>query len=343
MRGLERPDFRGSFDGVLHLPGYLGIDIALVFIRILLRFPEAHGHSLALVFIVERKLITKSFLFFEQWSDVVIDKYQLGNIHDTRCEGQCLESCHNSRSRRLGAYAHMSIPELDAMRYACGLCSLNELCWPMRLEPADLERLQAMVRHAGPLAAGSFLFHVGDPFTAIYALRSGCIKSFSIDASGHESVHGFHLRGELLGFDAVHPDRHRCNALVLEDSSLCVIPYQDIARLSTAFPSLQNQVLRMMSREFSRHLMFAEGSGATQRLALFLTDMYARLRQPGTAEYRFTLPMTREDISNHLGITAETLSRLFAKLQRDGVIDVERRQVFLADPIRLELIAQGIS
>jgi CRP/FNR family transcriptional regulator, anaerobic regulatory protein len=243
----------------------------------------------------------------------------------------------------LGTYADMSTLELGAMRYACDSCSLNELCRPMRLEPADLQRLQSAVKRAGPLAAGNFLFRVGDPFTAIYAVRSGCIKSFSIDAGGHESVHGFHLRGELLGFDAVYPDRHRCNALILEDVSLCVVPYRDIASLSAELPSLQSQVLRLMSREFSRHVMFGEGSGATQRLALFLTDMYDRLRQPDTAEYQFTLPMSREDISNHLGITAETLSRLFAKLQRKGIIDVDRRHVFLADPIRLDLIAQGVS
>ena len=241
------------------------------------------------------------------------------------------------------AYADMSPLELGVIRRACGFCSLKELCWPMELAPSDLDRLQTMVRHAGPLAAGSFLFRFGDPFTAIYALRSGCIKSYSIDAGGHELVHGFHLRGEVLGFDAVYPDRHRCNALVLETSSLCVIPYRDIARLSIEFQSLHDQVLRLMGREFSRQLTFAEGFGATQRIAKFLLDMRTRLHRAGASEYEFTLPMSREDISNYLGITAETLSRLFAKLQKNGLIAVDRRHIFLADPIRLDLIAQGIT
>jgi len=237
----------------------------------------------------------------------------------------------------------MNTLELGVIRRACGFCTLNELCWPMGLEPSDLERLQRMVRHTGPLAAGSYLFRVGDPFTAIYAVRSGCIKSFSIDAGGHELVHGFHLRGEVLGFDAVYPDRHRCNAQVLESSTLCVIPYQDITRLSTEFRSLHDQVLRLMGREFSRQLMFAEGATATQRIASFLVDMHSRLPQISAIEYEFRLPMSREDISNHLGITPETLSRLFAKFQKRGLIDVNRRHIFLADPIRLGLVAQGIS
>jgi len=241
----------------------------------------------------------------------------------------------------LGAYADTGIVDFDVFRRVCGICSLRELCWPMGLEPAELYRLQSMVRHADPLPAGSYLFRVGDRFTAIFAVRTGCIKSYSIDAGGHELVHGFHLRGELLGFDAVYPDRHHCNALILETSSVCVIPYRDIARLSVAFQSLQGQVLRLMSREFSRQLNFAEGSGATQRIAIFLLDMHSRLLQPGAAEYEFRLPMSREDISNYLGVTAETSSRLFAKLQKKGLIEVDRRHIRLLDPVRLGLIAQG--
>ncbi len=213
----------------------------------------------------------------------------------------------------------------------------------MGLEASDLEHLQSIVRHAPPIPAGSYLYRYGDPFTAIYAIRSGCIKSYTLDAGGNELVHGFHVRGELLGFDAVYPDRHRCNAFILESSSVCVIPYQDIARLGMEYHSLQSQVLRLMSREFSRQLLFAEGSGAMQRVAIFLMDLYSRLHQPGGPEYQFRLPMSREDISNYLGITAETLSRLFAKLQKKRLIDVDRRQIRLVDPIRLDLIAQGIN
>lgn len=232
---------------------------------------------------------------------------------------------------------------MGVFRRACGFCSLRELCWPMGLAPGDLERLQSMVRHAGPLRAGRYLFRSGDRFTAIYAVRAGCIKSYSLDTGGHELVHGFHVRGELLGFDAVYPDRHRCNALVLEDSTLCIIPYQDIARLSLEFESLQSQIMRLMSREFSRQLMVAEGSGAEQSIAIFLLDMQSRLHESGDDDYDFRLPMSREDISSFLGITPETLSRLISKIQGKGLIEVDRRNVRITDPIRLDMLAQGIS
>jgi len=243
----------------------------------------------------------------------------------------------------LDAHGDMNTRKPGLVRQGCGFCSLYELCWPIGLGPSDLDRLQAIVRPAGPLAAGSILFRAGDPFTAIYAVRSGCIKSYSIDAGGHELVHGFHLRGEVLGFDAVYPDHHRCNALLLESSSFCVIPYQDIARLSAKFQSLHDRVLRLMGREFSRQLMLAEGVSATQRIARFLLDMRSRLCMASEVEYELTLPMSREDIANYLGITPETLSRLVGKLERNGLIDTDRRHIFLADPIRLDLIAQGVN
>ena len=240
------------------------------------------------------------------------------------------------------AYADTSTAELAVFHVACGFCSLRELCWPIGLEPSELARLHSIVRRSGPLPVGNHLFGVGERFTAIYAVRSGCIKSYSIDAGGHELVHGFHLHGELLGFDAVYPDRHHCNALILESSSVCVIPFRDIARLSVEFQSLNSQVLRLMSREFSRQFILGEGSGATQRIAAFLLDVYSRLHQPGAAEYEFRLPMSRQDISNYLRISPETLSRLITKLQRKDLIDVDRRLIRLVDPNRLDLIAQGI-
>jgi CRP/FNR family transcriptional regulator, anaerobic regulatory protein len=118
-------------------------------------------------------------------------------------------------------------------------------------------------------------------------------------------------------------------------------PVRDIFRLGDRFHSLRDQVLRLMSREFSRQLLFAEGFGATQRTASFLLDMYSRVQQPDAPEHEFRLPMPREDIANYLGITAETLSRLFAKLQRKGLIAVDRRRIRLVDPVLLHQIAQG--
>jgi len=116
----------------------------------------------------------------------------------------------------LGTHTESSVARAPVFRHACGLCSLRDWCWPPGAEAGDLDRLHSIVQQTGPLPTGSHLFRSDDPFTAIYAVRSGCIKTYATDLSGHEHVHDFHLPGELLGFDAVYPKRHLFNALILK-------------------------------------------------------------------------------------------------------------------------------
>jgi len=231
---------------------------------------------------------------------------------------------------------------VPVFRHSCGLCSLQEWCWRPGLDESDLNKLHAIVRHTGLLPAGHHLFRVDDPFTAIYAVRSGCIKSYTTDLQGHELVRDFHLPGELLGFDAVYPERHHFNALILKAASVCFIPYPDIARLSLQVPGLQTRILALMSRDFARQQMCAEGSDATQQVAIFLFDVAARLQRQYYVDYEFDLPMSHENVANYLRFSPETLSRVISKLQQAGVIQVDRRHVHLLDVTRLGLIAQGV-
>jgi len=240
----------------------------------------------------------------------------------------------------LAALAKSRTASVPVFRHACGRCSLQVWCWPPGLEKSDLERLHAIVRHSRPLPAGHHLFRADEPFTAIYAVRSGCIKSYTTDLEGHEHVRDFHLPGELLGFDAAYPERHHFNALIIRTAALCIIPYWDIAVLSRKVPGLQTRILALMSRDFSRQQMCAEGSDATQRIAIFLFDLEARLRRYCT-DYEFDLPMSHEDIANYLRFSPETMSRVISKLQKAGVMHVNRRHIRLLDIARLSQIAQG--
>ncbi len=243
----------------------------------------------------------------------------------------------------MNTYADTVPPVLGEGRRACRFCSLHEFCWPLGLDPELLRRVRAIVRRSESLPAGSIVFRVGDQFTAIYAVRTGCIKSSSVDAGGHELVHGFHLRGELFGFDAVYPDQHRCNAQVLETTSLCVVPFIEIDRLGAELQTLHARIRRVMSREFTRQRMCGAGYGAKQRVAAFLINIYTRLHRPNSTDYQFRLPMSREDIASYLSITAETLSRQLAGLHKMKLIRVDRRNIRLVDPARLGLVAQGAS
>lgn len=226
------------------------------------------------------------------------------------------------------------------LRTACSTCTLNELCWQHGLSPIDLEQLHSIVRHADGLPVGSHLFQVGDKFTAVYAVRSGCVKSYTTDASGEEQVHGFHLAGDLLGFDAIYPEQHRCNAAIVQTCSVCVLPYQELMNLATRLPSLNTALMHLMSREFSKNLLFPDGAPAEQRMAAFLLDLSRRQEAQERAPYELDLAMSRQEIASYLGFTVETASRLLTKMQKDKLVKVKRKLIYLMDIDALSKIAR---
>lgn len=242
----------------------------------------------------------------------------------------------------MGPGAEFRTASGSAFRHDCGLCALRDWCWPRNLDQPQLQRLHAVIRQIGPLPSHHHVFRANDRFTALHAVRGGCIKTYTTDLGGHEYVHGFHLPGELLGFDAAYPDRHRYNAISLGECSLCTIPYRDIDRLSRDLPGLQTRILALMSRDFSRQQVCTEGVDATQRLAIFLFDVEARLQRRFDGAHEFELPMTREDIANYLRFSPETMSRVISKLQRAAIISANRRRIRLLDVARLGMIAQGL-
>lgn len=239
--------------------------------------------------------------------------------------------------------AHAEPPPASGpvFRHACGICPMQEWCWPPGLGESDLKRLHSIVRHTSPVPEGHHLFRAGDPFTAIYAVRSGCVKSYVTDLQGREYVCDFHLPGEVLGFDAVFPECHHFNALILHDALLCIIPYRDIEKLSRQIPGLQARILTIMSRAFSHQQVCADGADATQQVAIFLFDIDARLARQVISDYEFDLPMSHENIAHYLRISPETFSRVISKLQQAGIIKANRKHIHLLDIARLELIARG--
>lgn len=221
----------------------------------------------------------------------------------------------------------------------CGPCGLKSRCLPAELEA---ERLVSFVRalpRARSLRAGEHLFRVGDTFESLYAVSQGCLKSYAVDAEGREHVLSFHFRGELLGADAIYPEQHMANAVALEDSRVCVLPFRTLGQLATAMPELQQQLLRLVSRDLFSMATIAGDFTAEERLAAFLVMVSARLRGSGDAPTRLDLAMSRQDIASYLRLATETVSRILARFQRNGLLKADRRRITLLDPAGLYEIA----
>jgi CRP/FNR family transcriptional regulator len=221
---------------------------------------------------------------------------------------------------------------------ACSSCCLKGACLPCGLGAADLGRFDEITTSKRKVSRGASLYQIGDRFESLYAVRSGAFKTVGVSWHGDEKVTGFYLSGEILGLDAINGGNHGFNAVALEDGEVCVIPFQRLEQLATTIPALQHQLFRLLSSDISRDqgLMLLLGSmTAEQRVAAFLLSLSRRHQRLGFSPSRFVLRMTREEIGNYLGLTLETVSRLFSRLQRDGLIAVQQRDIELRNADRL--------
>ncbi|WP_418320947.1 fumarate/nitrate reduction transcriptional regulator Fnr [Piscinibacter sakaiensis] len=232
----------------------------------------------------------------------------------------------------------------DTVKAACSNCNLRELCLPIGLSADELEELDRLVANRRAVARGDALFHSGEPFTSLYAVRTGFFKTCVGSEDGREQVTGFQMAGELLGLDGISLDQHACDAIALEDSLVCVIPFQELEVLSVRFPDLQRQFHKIMSREIVRDqgVMLLLGSmRAEERLAAFILNLTQRLHSRGFSSTSLVLRMTREEIGSYLGLKLETVSRSFSKFNEDGLLEVKQRQIRVLDEEGLRAIVNS--
>ena len=221
----------------------------------------------------------------------------------------------------------------------CSSCGLKEVCLPCGLRQADVDMFDELVYTRRRIKRGESLYRSGDAFHSIYAVRSGFFKTVLILDDGREQVTGFHMAGEMLGMDGIAPETHGCDAVALEDSEVCVIPYDRLANLGDHEQALQRQFHKAMSREIVREhgvMMLLGTMRAEERLAVFLLNLSQRFTARGYSPSEFVLRMTREEIGSYLGLKFETVSRMFSRFQEEGVISVQQRHIHILDIAALQ-------
>ncbi len=212
----------------------------------------------------------------------------------------------------------------------CADCSLNSLCLPVAVSLGELDRLEQIIKRSQPLRKGGHLFRAGDAFTSVYAVKSGCIKTYALDEAGDEQITGFYLPGEIFGTDGISANSHFDSAKALDTSAVCEIPFLRLEVLLSQIPSLQRHFFAIMSKEIQEdkrlHMLLSRKS-ADQRLASFLFSIAARHQSRKLSANRFRLPMSRGDIGNYLGLTDETISRIFSRFQKEGMLKTDGREI----------------
>ena len=220
------------------------------------------------------------------------------------------------------------------LKIACSDCNLRELCLPVDLNAQEMQLLDELSHAKHKYSRGSYLYRSGDKFGSLFAIHSGSFKTQVLHEDGREQVTGFQMVGEIIGMDAISTDHHTCDAVAMENSEVCELPFNKLEALSRELPSLQRHLHKIMSREIVRDqgIMLLLGSmRADERLVAFLLNLSQRSVARGLSATTFQLRMSRKEIGSYLGLKLETVSRTFSILQQRGLIRINIKSIEILD------------
>ena len=222
---------------------------------------------------------------------------------------------------------------------------MREICLPVGLSRQELEHIDhRLVASRRKVARGETLFRAGDRFESLFAIWVGFFKTVVTSNQGYEQVTGFQMAGDLIGLGGIDSGQQEVDAIALEDSQVCAIPFGELEALEREVPALQVQFNKMMSREIATNhqVMLQLGSmHAEERVAAFLLNLMHRLQARGFSASSVLLRMSREEIGSFLGLQLETVSRTLSKFQANGLLGVRQRQIEIVDSSGLQRVLDG--
>ena len=224
----------------------------------------------------------------------------------------------------------------------CNNCQLTALCLPLSLDSGEIDLLDNIIQRSKPLQKSQHLYREGDTFQSVYAVRSGTLKAYRTTDDGREQVTGFYFPGEILGMDGISSNVHASSAKALETAAICEIPFASLEKLSAEMPQLQRQVFQIMSREIAEDqllITLLSKSAADARVAALILSVSTRNARRKLSATHLRLSMSRVDIGNYLGLTVETVSRVFSRMQKHDILKVENKEIEILDTAALREMA----
>lgn len=221
----------------------------------------------------------------------------------------------------------------------CAACNVRDLSICGAIAPNHLGRLDAIVTHK-KLQPGETLFFEGDRSDSLYILTEGCVRLSKMLADGRRQITGFLFPSDFLGLAL--RERFAYSAEAVNGVSLCRYPKNKLEALLDEFPAMERRLLAVASNELAAaqdQMLLLGRKTAIERVASFLLILMRRMQLKGR-QNAVSLPMTRTDIGDYLGLTIETVSRSLSKLKRDCVVRfLTAQDLQIVDAKRLAVLA----
>lgn len=181
------------------------------------------------------------------------------------------------------------------------------------------------------------IFAEGETAGYVYKLVSGVVRVSKLLPDGRRQISAFHLPGDMFGFEI--DDVHHASAEAIVPVKVVAYKWHSLLNASASSDGLVHELLNRAMiglRQTQDHLLLLGRKNALERLAAFLLEMAGRSNTDDTLD----LAMPRHDIADYLGLTLETVSRMFAELKEAGIIRLDSaRRVRLVNMAKLKAIA----
>ncbi|MCU4347735.1 helix-turn-helix domain-containing protein [Acinetobacter lactucae] len=230
---------------------------------------------------------------------------------------------------------------MENYKNSCQDCALRIACFPSNVTVSELPQLEAIIEKGQIIPNQSKIFRQYETSPHIYAVRSGAVKSTISLGDKREQIIDFFLPGDIIGIENIGTDIYNNNAYATQKTSICSISVKNLKTISNQVHGLQEYFLQLATKQIQnnqKNMLLLNQLSAPERVTMFLLSLAVRYKAKQLSDKLIYLPMSKSDISNYLGITAETLSRVLSQLKKEQIIAVDGRLITILDYMYLQNI-----
>ena len=215
------------------------------------------------------------------------------------------------------------------------------------LHRGEAALLAAMSPLPGLLQRGEILVQAGEAHEFLYAIETGWLARARSTPDGRRQIMVVFLPGEFCGIKAIFMTRQPDAVEALAEATVRRIHYQEACELAARDFAVALHLAWQLARD-ERHLhnwnLRLGRANAEERVAALLLELRNRLLQLGVnAGQSYALPLTQEQIADHVGLTTVHVNRVLRRFRELRMVSIQRNEVFFQENVAsLEALARPI-